>query len=32
LNTPLDSTEVWTDTAMPAADFLAKLRPILGVT
>jgi alginate O-acetyltransferase complex protein AlgJ len=32
LNTPLESKEVWTDTAMPAADFLTKLRPILGVS
>jgi alginate O-acetyltransferase complex protein AlgJ len=31
LNTPVESAEVWGDTAMPPADFMAKLRPILGV-
>jgi alginate O-acetyltransferase complex protein AlgJ len=31
MNTPVESTDVWGDTAMPANDFLTKLRPILGV-
>ena len=32
LNTSLDVTEVWNDTAMKASDFLTKLRPALGVS
>jgi alginate O-acetyltransferase complex protein AlgJ len=32
LNTPLDSVEVWNDTAMKTPDFLAKLRSALGVS
>jgi len=32
LSTALESPEVWTDTAMPAADFLTKLRSILGTS
>ncbi len=32
MNTPVESAEVWGDTAMPPADFIAELRPILGVS
>ena len=30
LNTPLERSEVWADTAMSSADFLAKLKAILA--